>query len=159
MTLLEMLRITYPNHDFLPWKFRSLPRLYWKNEHNLKPVVLLLEQRFDLKTPDDWYKLNTSMFETLERTIIVSAKMACANAYHSSAIVNRVLNSFKGSPYEFVRTAFPNHTWLPWKFSRAPHHFWAKSSNVRMYFDWLKEELGFKTLEDLYALKHSQVGM
>ena len=48
--------------------------------------------------------------------------------------------------------AYPEHRWLPWKFSSAPPKFWAVPSNRLWFLEWLREHLQLKSLSDFYSL-------
>jgi len=49
-----------------------------------------------------------------------------------------------------VSTAFPQHSWLPWKFGHVPPNFWQNDDNCRTYLTWLSKELKFTSTEDWY---------
>jgi len=48
--------------------------------------------------------------------------------------------------------AFPEHKWLPWKFTTAPNGFWDDLRNQRAFLDALKEEKGYTSMEEFYQL-------
>jgi len=62
-----------------------------------------------------------------------------------------------------VMTNYPNHHWAPWKFTRAPQHFWsslAKSFShgdakaealVRLFIEQLAEKFGVVELDQWHS--------
>ena len=38
-------------------------------------------------------------------------------------------------------------------FNQVPKNFWLNIENQRKYFDWLSNQLNFKSIEDWYKLK------
>eukprot|EP01125_Pyxidicula_operculata_P020777 TRINITY_DN7777_c0_g1_i1.p1 TRINITY_DN7777_c0_g1~~TRINITY_DN7777_c0_g1_i1.p1 ORF type:complete len:419 (-),score=47.22 TRINITY_DN7777_c0_g1_i1:95-1351(-) len=45
--------------------------------------------------------------------------------------------------------------WIPWKFSKVPQDFWEHHQNRLSYFEWLSEQLGYRSDEDVYKLTSS----
>ena len=69
-----------------------------------------------------------------------------------------MLDSFyNGSPSQALQAVYPEHEWLPWKFSNSPKGFWKKKENQKKFFDWLGKELGYKTLDDWYNITTSTI--
>ena len=56
------------------------------------------------------------------------------------------MNSHNGSPFQALQAAYPEHEWLPWKFSNTPKGFWEKKENQKKFFDWLGKEIGYKDI-------------
>ena len=68
-----------------------------------------------------------------------------------------LLLKYKGSPYEVLRTIFPNLEWLPWKFDVTPKGYWKDKANQRRYLDWLGVQLGFNSRDDYYKIHERDI--
>lgn len=68
-----------------------------------------------------------------------------------------VLTVYNGSAMRAVQNVYPEHKWLPWKFETVPLGFWEKIDNQRQFFDWLAEQLGYKTYEDWYQVGNPDI--
>ena len=60
----------------------------------------------------------------------------------------------KSTLYEYLRSKYPDHDWLPWKFGNVPHHFWADLKNQRKFMDWAGKELNIKEMSDWYKIMY-----
>jgi len=50
-----LLKISYPNHEWHPWKFHGLPISWWRSEANRQSYFLWLSQQLGSKHPEIWY--------------------------------------------------------------------------------------------------------
>lgn len=64
---------------------------------------------------------------------------------------------YSDSLFQALRDIYPTHDWAPWKFARTPRGYWKDIENQRIYFDWLKKQLGYKNMEDWYNLSKDLV--
>jgi len=162
--LYEALRIAYPEHQFQPWKFRrTLPRESWhQNQAQLKALTDEMQKQLDLHTMDEWYSVTAASFKKLDSAFRL--EMSWGGPFLSSCdLVTRALLAFNKSPSNLIMKAFPNHTWLAWKFSTVSRNFWKDLTNVRKYFEWLKiqlaqnKKLAIDKLEDWYFVTHEMI--
>ena len=61
---ISLIMSSFPEYDWLPWKFYLTPEVYWsENENRLKYMTWLYE-RLGLKSMEDWYtvKRRVSIF-------------------------------------------------------------------------------------------------
>jgi hypothetical protein len=58
-----------------------------------------------------------------------------------------------------LQEVHPEHEWLPWKLSHAPHGFWAEKPNRKSFFDWFANSQGFKENEFArwYGVSHADI--
>jgi len=56
----KALSTAYPNHTFLPWKFKQVPKLFWKDRDNLQQLMTWLGEQLGYKAPEDWYQLTAA---------------------------------------------------------------------------------------------------
>ncbi len=121
------LREYLPNIQWLPWKFDKVPRGFWNWRKNRRWYMSWLQEELKIKEPQDWYRVQARDVE---------------QRYGKKLLMNT------GSLYELVTLALPDHEWLPWLFSPAPHNSWRRPTTRREYMDWLGLRLGFVTLDD-----------
>jgi len=58
----------YPEHEFLPWKFRSVFKHYWKKTENLQALMKWVGSQLNYTCMEDWYKITTENLIELECT-------------------------------------------------------------------------------------------
>jgi hypothetical protein len=128
------LTVAYPHHTWLPWMFRSVPRHFWASMDNQREF-------------SDWYmkeKLQSSQLESW-----YSASTAHIRQHGGHGWLKRYKHSFVAA----LKHTYPEHAWLDWKFKHVPHNFWTVAANRRRYFEWLGEQLDFKSYDDFYKLR------
>ena len=129
----KILFSVYPNYNWLEWKFHCTPRGYWDDKRNQKKYMEWLKHELGYTTMEDWYKLT-------QETIITN--------YGGGLIQTMYKNCYS----TLLKSVYPNHNWLEWKFGCVPNGYWKKKNNQKKYMTWLKHELGYTTMEDWYKL-------
>jgi hypothetical protein len=64
------------------------------------------------------------------------------------------------SLFHTLKELRPEHNWLPWKFTKAPNHYWRDKNNVKLYMDSLISEeqaQSMGTAERLMALQEASM--
>ena len=51
---------------------------------------------------------------------------------------------YNGTVPLLFENVFPEHEWLPWKFTRVPKNYWQNEKNIRKFMSWAEKELGIK---------------
>lgn len=140
--LATAVRQSFPEHLWLPWKFKSPPKQLWSDAVNRR-----------------------SFFEWAQRELGLDP--ALESWYLKSAIeISRIggaglLTMYDDSLADALLDAFPEHKWQPWRFQRAPRGFW-KAQVAAEEFLSLREllesktELQISSLEDWYRLSLAQ---
>src|SRR5689334_19568157 len=82
------------------------------------------------KSMDDWYNVSVEEFSNHGGT--------------------QVLTCYKRSLSKALQTVYYEHRWLQWKFKVIPHGYWEDLNNRKHFFSWLKDQLGYKYMEDWY---------
>ena len=54
----RLLSSSYPEYDWLPWKFSTTPRNFWSNLKNQKKFVEWAAKEFQIQDMNDWYKIS-----------------------------------------------------------------------------------------------------
>lgn len=58
----NLLSAVYPEYDWLPWKFSSVPKLFWKDDRNVKQFLDWAAIELGIKEPSDWNKVANRVF-------------------------------------------------------------------------------------------------
>ena len=127
-----------PDHDWIPWLFKRVPRGYWDDSDNHGRYAKWLATELQLVEPQDWYQL--------------TQKVMMQNSGGG------LLDLYNGSPQQFVEQVVkahlhPDHEWIPWLFDGdVPHGFWEDRDNHGRYAAWLATELQLVEPQDWYQL-------
>jgi hypothetical protein len=54
-----------------------------------------------------------------------------------------------------MKSTFPDHEWVPWRFKR--HRAWGDMKNRRSFFDSIAKDLNVQKLEDWYQVDKNEV--
>jgi hypothetical protein len=123
----------YSHHQWDVWKFSSLPSGWWNDKTNQREFLQTISNRlFPTLDYEHWYKLTSPI-------IITNGGRP-------------LLKLYNGSVLQLLESAFPEHTWLPWKFKQLPRSYWTVKENVDKYMGWLATELGMADMEDWYKV-------
>lgn len=149
----KLLQNVYPHHTFLFWKFENVPRVWHKMPNQILYFDWLGKQ-LGYKTLDDWYKVTVEDFRS-------NGGGSMLTSYYAS------------SPSKALQTVYNGHNWDLEKFDNKPHVLkthhtanrqlfivsqgstelsWEDESNHLKFFDWMKEQLGYKTMDDWYSV-------
>lgn len=62
---------------------------------------------------------------------------------------------FRGmSLYQLLKEVYPDHDWLPWRFSvrnSVPRGYWLERAMHRKFFDWLFRDMGFTDMSHWFV--------
>jgi hypothetical protein len=128
----QTLKALYPEKEWLPWKFGMSYQGFWKSVENQKWYIDWLFNQLGYQTEKDWYKVTQQDFND--------------NKGHG------LLNYYNNSPYQTLKSLYPEKEWLPWKFGMTYHNFWESIENQKWYMEWLFKQLGYQTEEDWYKV-------
>src|SRR4051812_46748803 len=53
----KLITSTYPDHEWLPWKFQNVPKGYWADKSNERKFLDWLHGALRFKDMEDWYKI------------------------------------------------------------------------------------------------------
>jgi len=65
---------------------------------------------------------------------------------------------YHNSPTEALLAIYPDFGWVIWKFKTVPQGFWKDKRNQQKFFDWVGNQLGFKSFEDWYKITRGDIG-
>jgi len=124
----------YPEYEWLPWKFHSTTKGFWKDRENRIWYLKWLGKRLAFSNPKDWYKIRRRDFFD----------------NYGGALLN---HWYHGSPIAASKEMFPGYDWIPWFFLQVPRGFWLSDKNCRDYMAWLEKQLGYTKPEHWYKVK------
>jgi hypothetical protein len=111
---------------------KPFPRGFWDSKVSHKLYMLILRIKLRMRTIESLYKINQKNFYT-------NYGYGLCQIYNSS-------------PYQLLKSMYPEYEWLFWKFTSAPHGSWKSKENQLKYMAWLGEQLGYTTKEDWYKI-------
>jgi len=121
------------NFDFLPWKFKQVPKNFWKKMENRRSYLKWLGQELGFEKPEDWY--------------LITRKAIVSN--YGNGLFTKVYDS---SPYKMVNDIFPEFHLKPWLFGKTNSEFWNETENIKQYVEWLADQLGYDRISDWYQV-------
>jgi hypothetical protein len=128
----QLLTSLYPEHNWLFWKFTVAPNSSWENKENQLQYMNWLGEQLGYTTIEDWYKITKNDFEK---------NYGC-----------RLCQIYNSSPYQLLKSMYPEYEWLFWKFGQAPQNSWDSKENQLKYMNRLSNTLGYTTTEDWYKI-------
>lgn len=114
------------------WCPGPVPPRFWQHEEHRRDYLLWLAHKLRLRRMEQWYSVTGKSF----------------TRNHGAT----VLDYYRGSPCEMLRSLFPQYEWCEWRFSRVPHEFWDSLENQWRFLEWLGREMGVRRLEDWYRV-------
>lgn len=135
-SLLQLLTAVYPDFSWDPIKFSQVPRNFWDSIENQRSFLSDLSKKLSLgfdsdvqidsrKNYEAWYKVSS-------HTILDSGGAT-------------LLNRYQGSVSKLLVNVFPEFSWDPLKFMKAPNTYWDSLENQKSYLLELgKEKFGIK---------------
>lgn len=54
---LKLISDFFPDRQWLPWKFKSAPKNFWKSQENQRQYMNWLGNVLGIKEMDDWYNV------------------------------------------------------------------------------------------------------
>jgi hypothetical protein len=131
----ELLQLAYPEKEWNPFKFSKYR--FWTIPANRRLFFESLKNHLHFTSMEGFYNLSLEQF----------------GQYGGWGL----LQVFGGSLYKALLSSYPQHEWLPWRFSRVPLGYWKVVKNQRYFMDWLGKELGFTTMSDWYRVKAGEI--
>ena len=110
----------------------------WKNKDgtpnlvNQRIFVQYLGEKLGYRKMEDWYKITTKLIRDNRGSGLLAG-------FYSDSVS------------KFVMAMFPNYNWVEWKFGHA-RYIWKDKRYHKKYAIWLREQLGYNTMEDWYKI-------
>ncbi len=123
----------FPDHDWVPWRFRNVSHGYWSKLQNRQRYMRWLGKQLGYIKPEDWYQVSREDF----------------GQHHGKGLLSDAGRTIRG----LVAEAVPDFDFKPWLFRHVPVGFWRKKTNRLLYMKWLELELGYGRPTDWLNLK------
>lgn len=129
-----------PEHDWVPWYFRKLPKDYWTSIDNVRLYLDWTgKHAFSIRQLDDWYNITSLQLRQQKG---------------GSSLLRR----YNFSRMKLLGEAFPDHPWDPKLFAGGSGtRHWSKPENQRKFFDEAAVDFGIKTRDDWNSITVKQV--
>ena len=66
---------------------------------------------------------------------------------------NSIIANYNYSLTNILKSVYPEHGWLPWKFPLSKITYWSNSENRKLFLDYAAKELNVKELQDWNKIK------
>lgn len=137
-SLSDALREVYPDHEWLPWRFKRIRRGYWKKMENQKRFFDWVATKLGIGSKEDWYGQTGKAVSKLGGSTL--------------------LGKFYGENlYVALKAVYPDHPWAEWKFVQASKGFWNVPSNQRIFLQGIQSTIGVSSMTDWYHANPSAI--
>ena len=133
-SLYELKSIGFPDGK-LQFKLPPKSPNYWDDPLHIHQFLDKCKEKLNLSTMEDWNSITTKQIQLFGGS--------------------RLLQKF--SLFELKVLACPEGKMLFFNSSRKPIGFWEKKENIYQFFDFLKEKLNLKTIEDWNRISIDQI--
>jgi very-short-patch-repair endonuclease len=127
-----VVKLIYVDYEWLEWKFQRVPQNYWDDINNHKIYAEWLGNKLGYSKPEDWYNITGQMIK--------------------DNFGNGLIQIYKGSSIQFLRTVFPHYHLVEWKFGMSSLGIWKDINNHKKYAEWLGNELGYTEAAHWYNI-------
>lgn len=133
-SLLQALRVVYPQHTWYGWLFARAPRDFWKSENNRKEFFDWYSATRGITDLSGWYKVS-------QADVCLAGGVALLSKYYD------------GTLSKALASIYNNHVWIAWKFDPVPRNCWSDPTNQREFLDDLARRAGLTQLVDWYDVQ------
>src|SRR5690348_4047474 len=92
------------------WRVRTTSKDFWKKRQHHKEFFDRSGKQLEYKELEDWYKVTQGEI----------------NKHGGEQMLNKY---YEGSHVEALKSVYPEHSWLLWRFGQVPKKFWKGSAN------------------------------
>ena len=96
----KLMNFIYPSHEWLEWKFESVPKGFWSIHMNQRKWLDWLGEQLGYKSLEDWYQITTKII-------------------HDKGGIT-LLEKYGGSPSNMVISVYNEHEWMIWRVMLIP---------------------------------------
>jgi hypothetical protein len=139
--------VIYPDYNWLPWKFSTLPLKFWSDVKNQRKFLDWASTQLNIKDMSDWYKITKKVTRYHNFLVLLFLKKLA-----------EIGLCLPGPLSTFLSNVYPDYNWLPWKFDNCPHNYWTDLKNQRKFLDWAATELNIKDKSDWYQVAFRVTG-
>lgn len=132
----EVCKELYPKFEWMEWKFKNVPKNFWKSKENKLRYINFLGKKLNYNKMEDWYNIGQKDF----------------NMNYGGGLLT---GEYGGCSYKAIINIFDDHKWLFWKFKKTSKIFWKDDNNCFIYLNWLKKNNNISKLEDWYKINRN----
>lgn len=136
-SVLQMLRVLYPEFSWQPWRFNHVPQGYWEERKHQRQALDQLATELNVGHWENWYTMTSQHITT-----------------HGGG---GLLTCYGRSPAQMVQTLYPEYPWLSWRFCRVPDGFWNEKTKHREVLEQLAMQLSIVGWEDWYQVPQQHI--
>ena len=119
--------------------FEKIPRNYLSGKREQRRLFDAIATKLGIKHFSGWYEADLKDLQ--KHGVILSRRHGS-----SSAVLIRIL-----------LRVYPEHKWEVWRFDCGFRSYWSDPNNRLLYFESLARQLGFRSLDDWYRVKLSDI--
>lgn len=130
-----MLSMVYPDHQWLPWRFKYVPKGIWREPNNRKEFIEWCADQLGITSLDQWYKINSTEFAE-----------KCGSS---------MFNYYSRSYFGMLKDMYPQHEWDEDLFAIKPRtvRYMKALKSPRTFTIKLAQKYNLKQFEGWYQLK------
>jgi very-short-patch-repair endonuclease len=130
--VLTVVKLLYPEYEWLEWKFNKTRQYFWDNKENQKKYMEWLFNELKYEKIEDWYNVDVAIMR---------------NNYGGS-----LLKNYSSSHINLLKLLYSDYDWLEWKFKYTSNNYWKNIDNKKKYAEWLGKKLEYITPEQWYNI-------
>eukprot|EP01126_Amoeba_proteus_P038707 TRINITY_DN4047_c0_g4_i1.p1 TRINITY_DN4047_c0_g4~~TRINITY_DN4047_c0_g4_i1.p1 ORF type:complete len:306 (-),score=60.62 TRINITY_DN4047_c0_g4_i1:95-1012(-) len=128
------LRSVYPEMNWIPWKFTSVPHRYWETVENRHFFFIHVAQDvFKIRSLEEWYGVSVE-------DIYKHGGGHMLATYYNSSLINA------------LREIYSHYSWYEWRFSKVPAGTYKNQEFIQKYLDYLARKMNIKVFSDWYRV-------
>jgi hypothetical protein len=136
-SLCKALSSTYPEWQWLPWRFDKLPNDYWKKKENVLEFFHWLGEKLGIKQPVQWTNISKKEIEFYGGTSLLA--------------------NFGNSHIKALQFVYPTIPWLTQQYMIVPSRYWNDHNKHRAFFDWIADNLNITNYQQWYDITRSDI--
>jgi hypothetical protein len=71
-SIMSLLCAVFPEYEWLPWRFDTLPGSYWEDTKNQRKFVEWAAKQLNIKEMSDWYHISYKVTVTIKSNTKIS---------------------------------------------------------------------------------------
>eukprot|EP01122_Echinamoeba_exundans_P005105 TRINITY_DN15281_c0_g1_i1.p1 TRINITY_DN15281_c0_g1~~TRINITY_DN15281_c0_g1_i1.p1 ORF type:complete len:579 (-),score=58.97 TRINITY_DN15281_c0_g1_i1:528-2264(-) len=136
-TMVSILRLAFPEHEWLDWKCVSQHHNVWADPEACRQMLHRIQEKMGWSSMEDWYRISNKIIEENNGLSML--------IYHDQ------------SAQKVLRFAFPDHDWLPWKFQNRSKNVFSDLNVLKQFMDWISKQLDISDFSGWYRVTSKDV--
>jgi hypothetical protein len=140
-SLVHALTSIYPQFDWKPWRFNSVPQKYWKNRQNQRNFFDWIAEQIGINTQHDWYNVRKG------------------DIFHLGVV--GILDVYGSSFFVALQNIYPEYDWNPLLAKNPPVNFTdhITAEHLREYLNGFVDPHLLQTLRSFERQKQFKGGL